>query len=65
MTAGHRASGGRLEKDPQFPDPAMPPSRATIARILSRRGLVTPQPRKRPRSSYRRFTYPRPNECCR
>lgn len=53
----------RLEKDPQFPDPAVLPSRATIARILSRRGLVTPQPRKRPRSSYRRFTYPRPNEC--
>jgi transposase InsO family protein len=53
----------KLEKDPQFPDPAALPSRATIARILSRRGLVTPQPRKRPRSSYRRFTYPRPNEC--
>jgi transposase InsO family protein len=53
----------KLEKDPQFPDPTTLPSRATIARILSRRGLVTPQPRKRPRSSYRRFTYPRPNEC--
>jgi len=51
----------KLEKDPQFAHPL--PSRATIARILSRRGLVTPQPRKRPRSSYRRFTYPRPNEC--
>ena len=31
------------------------PSRATIARILARRGQVRPQPRKRPRSSYRRF----------
>jgi transposase InsO family protein len=38
------------------------PSRATIARILARRGLVAPQPRKRPRSSYRRFVAARPNE---
>lgn len=38
------------------------PSRATIARILARRGLVRPQPRKRPRSSYRRFEAARPNE---
>jgi transposase InsO family protein len=38
------------------------PSRATIARILCRRGQVGPQPRKRPRSSYRRFVAARPNE---
>ena len=38
------------------------PSRATISRILSRRGQVRPQPRKRPRSSYRRFQAGRPNE---
>lgn len=38
------------------------PSRATIARILCRRGQVRPQPRKRPRSSYRRFQAGRPNE---
>lgn len=38
------------------------PSRATIARILARRGQVRPQPRKRPRSSYRRFQAGRPNE---
>jgi transposase-like protein len=31
------------------------PSMATINRILRRRGLVTPRPSKRPRSSYRRF----------
>jgi len=30
-------------------------SRATVARVLAREGLVTPQPRKRPRSSYVRF----------
>jgi transposase InsO family protein len=38
------------------------PSRATIARILGRRGQVRPQPRKRPRSSYHRFQAARPNE---
>jgi transposase InsO family protein len=38
------------------------PSPATIARILTRRGQVRPQPRKRPRSSYRRFVAARPNE---
>ena len=39
------------------------PSRATIARVLVRRGLVVPAPRKRPRSSLHRFVYARPNEC--
>ena len=39
------------------------PARATIARILVRRGLVVPAPRKRPRSSLHRFVYARPNEC--
>src|SRR5579875_2117288 len=39
------------------------PSRATIARILSRRGQVVAAPRKRPRCSRRRFVYARPNEC--
>lgn len=39
------------------------PSRATIARILRRRGQVIPEPKKRPRSSLCRFVYPRPNEC--
>jgi putative transposase len=31
------------------------PSPATLARIFNRRGMVVPQPQKRPRSSYRRF----------
>jgi len=38
-------------------------SRATIARILHREGLVEPAPRKRPRSSYIRFEASQPNEC--
>jgi putative transposase len=39
------------------------PSPATLARIFTRRGVVTPQPQKRPRSSWRRFTFPAPNGC--
>jgi transposase InsO family protein len=39
------------------------PSRATIGRVLTRRGLVVPEPRKRPRASLHRFVYARPNEC--
>jgi len=37
-------------------------SRATIDRTLRRQGLVTPAPRKRPRSSYVRFAAEQPNE---
>jgi transposase InsO family protein len=39
------------------------PSVATIWRVLSRRGFVTPQPHKRPKSSWRRFQAELPNEC--
>jgi transposase InsO family protein len=38
-------------------------SRATIHRILTRHGAVTPEPAKRPRSSYIRFKAAQPNEC--
>lgn len=38
-------------------------SRATINRILVRAGAVTPQPEKRPKSSYLRFEAEQPNEC--
>ncbi|HSL56211.1 MAG TPA: IS481 family transposase [Acidimicrobiales bacterium] len=38
------------------------PSAATLWRILVRRGLVTPEPRKRPKSSIVRFEAPAPNE---
>ena len=40
-----------------------PPSTSTIRRILHAAGLITPEPRKRPRSSYRRFAAAQPNEC--
>ena len=39
------------------------PSVATIWRILTRDGLVTPEPRKRPKRSYLRFQADLPNEC--
>jgi transposase InsO family protein len=38
------------------------PSVSTIHRILVRRGLVSPEPAKRPRSSWCRFEAPAPNE---
>lgn len=39
------------------------PSWRTIHRVLKRQGLVMPQPGKRPRSSYRRFEFPAPDDC--
>ena len=38
------------------------PAVSTIWRILSARGFVTPQPHKRPRSSWQRFVADAPNE---
>ncbi len=39
------------------------PSISTIWRILDRRGFITPQPHKRPRSSWKRFEADLPNQC--
>ncbi|WP_285660044.1 integrase core domain-containing protein, partial [Actinomycetospora sp. NBRC 106375] len=39
------------------------PSRATINRVLDREGLLAKNPAKRPKSSYRRFSYARPRDC--
>jgi transposase InsO family protein len=38
-------------------------SAATVSRYLARAGLVTPDPSKRPKSSYIRFEADMPNEC--
>ena len=38
------------------------PAVSTIWRILARRGFITPQPQKRPRSSWHRFSADQPNE---
>ena len=40
-----------------------PPSLTTIWLILTRAGLVTPEPRKRPKRSWVRFAADLPNEC--
>ena len=37
-------------------------SRSTVHRILARHGVVTPEPKKRPKSSYIRFQAEQPNE---
>jgi transposase InsO family protein len=39
------------------------PARSTINRVLGRAGLLEGNPRKRPRSSWRRFAYARPRDC--
>jgi transposase InsO family protein len=38
-------------------------SRATVARYLTKAGLVTPEPKKKPKSAYIRFAAEQPNEC--
>lgn len=37
-------------------------SAATVHRVLVRRGMVRAQPEKRPKSAWRRFEWPRPND---
>jgi putative transposase len=39
------------------------PHRSTVNKVLKRAGLVTAQPQKRPKSSWRRFCYARPRDC--
>jgi transposase InsO family protein len=39
------------------------PSPSTIWRILTRHGVIVPQPQKRPKSATKRFVFSRPNEC--
>lgn len=40
-----------------------PPSVASLARIFRERDVARVEPRKKPRSAYRRFVYPAPNAC--
>jgi transposase InsO family protein len=50
-------------EDRTGPPPGPPvPAVSTIWRILVRRGFVTPQPHKRPKSSWHRFQAEQPNE---
>jgi transposase InsO family protein len=56
---GAQAIFYRLQREGADPLPSV----RTVHRVLVRHGLVTPQPRKRPRSSWRRFEYDQPNAC--
>jgi transposase InsO family protein len=60
-TAGFDAGAASIHHHLQQRFPQVPAT-ATIWRILSRHGLVTPQPQKRPRSSFVRFEASLPNE---
>jgi len=55
---GPQTIGWHLEHE-QLPAP----STSTIRRILVAAGLITAEPRKRPKSSYRRFEADQPNQC--
>lgn len=57
--AGAATIAKPLRRDPTI---TTVPAVATIWRILSRRGFITPQPHKRPRSSWKRFEADLPNQ---
>jgi len=65
----HELAGQGLDHGPQtigwhLEHEQLPvPSTSTIRRILLAAGLITPEPKKRPKSSYRRFEADQPNEC--
>jgi len=58
---GARTVHWHLERDPAMRDRHVP-SFGTVHRVLVRHGVVEPQPRKRPTSSWHRFEAPAPNE---
>jgi transposase InsO family protein len=63
--AAHLARRTPRSPLPDGTDPLNPtrvPAVSTIWRILARRGFVTPQPQKRPRSSWKHFCAEQPNE---
>ena len=57
--AGAATIAEHLARDPAI---TKAPAVSTIWRILTRRGFITPQPHKRPRSAWKRFTADQPNE---
>jgi transposase InsO family protein len=60
LDAGADTIAAHLATDPSITNV---PAISTIWRILKRRGFVTPQPHKRPRSSWKRFEAELPNQC--
>lgn len=61
LDAGALSIQSLLEQDPRWRRRV--PSVATVHRILVRRGFVTLQPHKRPKTAWRRFEAALPNEC--
>lgn len=59
LDAGAETIRIHLQRDPSL---TRLPSTSTIWRVLTRRGFVTPQPRKRPKSAGTRFQAAQPNE---
>ncbi len=57
--AGAATIAEHLTRDPTI---AEVPAVSTIWRILHKRGFVTPQPHKRPRSAWKRFAADQPNQ---
>src|ERR1700757_1196213 len=57
--AGAATIAEHLTRDPTITDV---PAVSTIWRILHKRGFVTPQPHKRPRSAWKRFVADQPNQ---
>lgn len=47
----------------EFPAGIHIPSEATVWRVLTRRGFITPEPKKAPKHAYRTITTERANEC--
>jgi transposase InsO family protein len=62
LEAGHDAGADTIRWHLAH-DHAVTLSRATIHRVLTRHGAVTPQPKKKPKSAYIRFQAAMPNEC--
>ncbi|QNI06935.1 IS481 family transposase [Mycobacterium kubicae] len=60
LDAGADTIASHLATDPSLINV---PAISTIWRILKRRGFITPQPHKRPRSSWKRFAAELPNQC--
>lgn len=60
LDAGADTIASHLAADPAITNV---PAISTIWRILKRRGFITPQPHKRPRSSWKRFVAELPNQC--
>ena len=59
LDAGADTIATHLSRDPAV---SKVPAASTIWRILARRGFITPQPQKRPRSSWKRFEADQPNQ---